>query len=251
MARALLLCDRRTGEAEVAATLDRLGDMRFRQKAASFASRLRGADPEDVLWEALMEALSYGGAREAFSLLAQRLTWERLRAQLAPLAATARRDEALRLLSEAAPSVSGHQTGTRPANRPERRLQGAAQLAARFAAESFVTRLSATLEQRTVRALKELIALFTVEGCVGRGRAVEIVANAALPWLAALGPEARTRRVESAFGALPLTARYGAVRHLYEATAGGVRTNFRRQQGMLYLLKQYCTQGGCGRCPLS
>jgi hypothetical protein len=27
--------------------------------------------------------------------------------------------------------------------------------------------------------------------------------------------------------------------------------DFRRQQGMLYLLKQYCTQGGCGRCPLS
>ena len=30
-----------------------------------------------------------------------------------------------------------------------------------------------------------------------------------------------------------------------------VRPSARRQQGMLYLLKQYCTQGGCGRCPLS
>ncbi len=242
---------RRTGEVEVGATLDRLGDMRFRQKAASFASRLRGADPEDVLWEALMEALGYGGAREAFRLLAQRVTWSRLRGQLAPLAATERAGEALRLLGEAVPSPSVRQAGTRPANGPERRLQGAARLAARFAAEGFVTRLSDTLEQRTPKALKELIGLFAVEGWVGRGRAVELVANAALPWLAALGPEAGTRRAESAFRALPLTARYGGVRHLYAATARGVSINFRRQQGMLYLLKRYCTQGGCGRCPLS
>ncbi len=242
---------RRTGEAEVASTLDRLGDMRFRQKAASFATRLRGAEPEDVLWEALMEALGYGSASVEFRLTAQRLPWNRLAAQLAPLAAKERGDEALRLLSEAVPGLPVHQAGTRPANRPERRLHGAARLAARFAAESFVTRLSAALEQRNAGALKELIALFTVEACVGRGRAVEIVANAALPWLAALGPEARTRRAEAAYAALPLTARYGGVRHLHEATAGGVSINFRRQQGMLYLLRQYCTQGGCGRCPLS
>ncbi len=43
---------------------------------------------------------------------------------------------------------------------------------------------------------------------------------------------------------------YGAVRHLHRALAP-VRPSARRQQGMLYLLKQYCTQGGCGRCPLS
>ena len=140
-------------------------------------------------------------------------------------------------------------------------------------------------------AIASLISALTVPGLVGRGRAVEIVANAVLPWLAALGPEQRVCRVEAIFACLPLSARYGAVRHLHEAVGAApaeesrkpnlesristtenqsqhlpfstrefrgreghqaaVPINFRRQQGMLYLLNQYCTQGGCGRCPLS
>jgi hypothetical protein len=92
-----------------------------------------------------------------------------------------------------------------------------------------------------------------VAGLIGRSRAIEVLANAVLPCLAAAGPEAAVRRAEAVYARLPLPARYGAVRHLHEAVGGaaGVRANFRRQQGMLYLLKQYCTQGGCGRCPLS
>jgi len=78
-----------------------------------------------------------------------------------------------------------------------------------------------------------------------------MIGNAVLPCLAALGPEARTRLAEALYRRLPLPARYGAVRHLHEAVGGALAVDFRRQQGMLYLLKQYCTQGGCGRCPLS
>jgi len=129
-----------------------------------------------------------------------------------------------------------------------------------------------------------LTALLTVPGLIGRSRAVEIIGNAVLPCLAAHGPEGHARLAEALYRRLPLPARYGAVRHLHEAVARvgkngkrqfenrsspfsvyapescrrevtargpGVRIDFRRQQGMLYLLKQYCTQGGCGRCPLS
>ncbi|MGH7606767.1 MAG: hypothetical protein ACREME_05465, partial [Gemmatimonadales bacterium] len=135
-------------------------------------------------------------------------------------------------------------------------------------------------DRRTIAAL---IAALTVPGLIGRPRAVELLANAVLPCLAALGPEVRARRAEALYRGLPLSARYGAVRHLHEAVGGrisenrkpktgrdpdrfrfsdfrprqdtgngiAVRVGFRRQQGMLYLLKQYCTQGGCGRCPLS
>ena len=78
-----------------------------------------------------------------------------------------------------------------------------------------------------------------------------MLVNAVLPLLAALGPEEHTRRAETLYGLLPLPARYGAVRHLHDAIGADVAINARRQQGMLYLLKQYCTQGGCGRCPLS
>ena len=96
-----------------------------------------------------------------------------------------------------------------------------------------------------------MTAALTVPGLIGRGRALEIVANAVLPWLAALGPEQRIRRAEAIFASLPVSDRYGTVRHLHEAVGKGVPMSFRRQQGMLYLLDQYCTQGGCGHCPLS
>jgi hypothetical protein len=93
-----------------------------------------------------------------------------------------------------------------------------------------------------------LIDAVTVPGLVGRPRAVELLTNAVLPVIAAAGEDSLA---EAAYGALPLPARYGAVKHIHAALGGEVPLNARRQQGMLYLLKQYCTQGGCGKCPLS
>jgi hypothetical protein len=200
----------------------------------------------------------------------------------------------------------------RPANRPEKRLRGAAALAARCAAKGPTGYFGDALDvshgpadsSRIAHAKSEngsdsrassldfppraLVAALTVPGLVGRSRAIELLANAVLPLLAAAGPKERVRRAEAAYRQLPLPARYGAVRHLHDAVGGGgteksavenreaakppavvrnpvsdyrtrgeppagpgVRVDFRRQQGMLYLLKQYCTQGGCGRCPLS
>jgi len=51
--------------------------------------------------------------------------------------------------------------------------------------------------------------------------------------------------------ALPRPAAYGPVRHLDDALGGAVRVDARRQQGMLFLRRHYCTQGRCGSCPLS
>ena len=66
---------------------------------------------------------------------------------------------------------------------------------------------------------------------------------------ATVPPEA-DRWIEGVFAALPAPARYGSVRHLHEVTRGAVPPSMRRGQGMLYLLGQYCTQGGSGsaRC---
>jgi hypothetical protein len=169
----------------------------------------------------------------------------------------------------------------RPANRPETRLRGAAALAVWLLDKGPVGYFARVLEAQDV---SRPVALPTVPGLIGRSRAIELLANAVLPCLAALGPEESARRAEAAYRRLPLPASYGGVRHLHEAVGGGgtaqtgkrktkndapdfrvsnfdfpgreraggsVRVDFRRQQGMLYLLKQYCTQGGCGRCPLS
>jgi hypothetical protein len=273
----------RSGAPAVAATLDRLGDMRFGQKTAGFARRLADREPDAVMWEALLSALGYGGAEEPMTSLAQLLPWGRLRADLLPLPPGERARAAQSLLTAAAATVTA--TGTaravRPANRPENRCKSAAVLAARFTDRGPA---AAFLPLVAAGDSPAMLALLTVPGLIGRPRAVELLANAVLPCLAATGSEAAGRRAEALFARLPLPARYGAVRHLHEAVGGAgwengkrtseygcgrvglpslefhrpdaaaggsVRINFRRQQGMLYLLQQYCTQGGCGRCPLS
>lgn len=255
----------RLGPPAVAAALDRLGDRRFQEKVQAFAVRFRSEDGEEVLWQALLEALGYGGNRDAFRLLAQRLPWLQLRAALAALpAAQERTAAARRLLQEAAfrpPLLPWQRRGLRPGNGPGRRLEGAAALAGRYAlrglAPAFL-RLAAEVAERGPEAL--IAGLIVPEGgqalpnggqaFVGRGRALEIAANVLLPFAAAWRP-AVAGAAASVYRRLPRPAAYGAVRHLDRALGGAVPIDARRQQGMLYLLRWYCTQGGCGRCPLS
>jgi hypothetical protein len=85
---------------------------------------------------------------------------------------------------------------------------------------------------------------------IGAARALELLTNAVLPFLAAGGEDGRARAMEL-YRALPRPAAYGAVRHLDDALGGAVRVDTRRQQGMLFLRRNYCTQGRCGSCPLS
>ena len=279
----------RTGIPAVGATLDRLGDMRFRAKASVFARRLATEEPEEALWRALIEALGYGGEQETYNAVALGVPWQRLREAMLAVSAAGRAAAAYGLLAAAAATLpTARERAVRPANRPESRLRGAAALAARFGEMGPLACLEGALEatnehgqdggrktpngdnsaisrarianfkprsehpSRTdANAITAMLTLLTVSGCIGRSRAVEMLANAVLPCLAAVGPEGRARRAEAFYARLPLPAQYGAVRHLHEAAGRAVRVDFRRQQGMLYLLRQYCTQGGCGRCPLS
>jgi len=241
----------RLGAGGVGEALDRLGAMRFRQKAAALAVRLRaGVTPEQLLWEGLLEALGYGADRAAMTELARAVTW--------PTAYVRARDGGApgveRALVRAWRGVRPNplfQAGVRPGNRAERRLQGAAVLAERFARSGGIgAALLGTLEDDA--SADSLVSVLTVPKLVGRGRAVEISGNAVLPLAAGLCPEPREHaRFEAAYASLPLPARYGAVRHLHAATGRDVPLGMRRQQGMLYLLRQYCSQGGCGKCPLS
>lgn len=239
----------RLGADGVVQTLERLGGMRFRQKAAAFGRMLReGAEIEEVLWAGLLEALAYGGEREAFRALAAAVPWGPLRTELLALQAPARKKAALARLAGCLQGA-WKSTGVRPGNRPERRLEAAAALAARFAEAGLAAALIGPLAEPQ-SAAREIVRALTVPGLAGRGRAVEIAANAVLPLAASLCGEAGAAVIEGVFARLPLSARYGSVRHLHEA-ALGLRIDMRRQQGMLYLSRQYCTQGGCGKCPLS
>ncbi len=243
----------RLGPDGAGAVLDRLGGIRFRQKAAAFGRRLETEEADQLLWEGLLEALGYGGDREAFRLLAGRLPWADVRAALLPLPAKERGAAARQLLFAAAGGYlfDGPARGAlRPGNRPERRLEGASALAARFATTGFAAALAPLVEQAAEGGARALTAALTVPSLVGPARAQETLVNAVLPCLAARGDERLSRRAEAVYGRLPLPARYGAVRHLHHALES-TPVSARRQQGMLYLLRQHCSQGGCGKCPLS
>lgn len=239
----------RMGEREVALTLERLGGMRFRQKAAALGKRLAAGEGVDhVLWGGMLEALAYGGEREAFRRLANDVTWAELRVEMSGVEAQSRVAAALARLSGAyVPEfVRG---GVRPGNSGGRRLEGAAVLAARFTGPGLAAALIGPLAAPE-SAAGVIVSALTAPALVGRARAIEIAANVVLPLAAALCDEPAASVIEGVYARLPLPARYGSVRHLREAAAG-VRIDARRQQGMLYLQRQYCTQGGCGRCPLS
>lgn len=246
----------RLGPEAAGAALDRLGDMRFRAKAHALAKRAGESGPGQALWEGLLEALAYGGERERFVQVARAVPWRLLDNVLSGMAPSQRAAAAEGLLLAAYSSLppppvgSSPARGGRPAARPEHRLHAAAVVASRLATSGPAATLLGCLPDDSPPAvrLRRLLALFTVPGAAGRGRAVEIAANVALPYLTAPG---REREALALYAALPLPARYGNVRHLHSALAGEVPLAARRQQGMLYLLNQYCTQGGCGKCPLS
>ena len=77
------------------------------------------------------------------------------------------------------------------------RLAGAAQLAARFTADGLLAGLSAYLDGGPGEARRTLMRFLTVAGAIGRARSIELLTNAVLPLLAALGPEAQSRRAEA------------------------------------------------------
>jgi hypothetical protein len=200
----------------------------------------------------LLEVLGYGGQRELMNAVGGNLSWSALRAGISALPARERRHSALRMLLTALEgarlSVPLVLRPLRPGNRPEARLKGAAALASRYAAEGLLGSLAGHFPEAAAGRSSRLVASLTVEGLIGRPRALEILTNAVLPVLGASG---EPDLAEAIYRALPLPARYGSVKHIHAALDRQVTLNARRQQGMLYLLKQYCSQGGCGKCPLS
>jgi len=243
----------RMGDEAVAAVLDRLGDIRFQQRAAELRRALAREDGEDALYGALLEALGYGGNREAFLHLARRLPWAQMRRVLLDVPPQERAAAAMEALAKAAtspPALAWRTTGLRPGNHPARRLEAAAHLAARYAEAGLVQGLEPLLGGDSAQAVASLTIRGWGRTLIGAGRAVEMLTNAVLPFFAA-GMEPRPGRALELYRGLPRPAAYGAVRHLDEAVGGTVRVDARRQQGMLLLLGSYCSQGRCGTCPLS
>lgn len=165
------------------------------------------------------------------------------------------------------PAVWKH-WGVRPENAAARRLAAAAALLERAKAPA------ALLASATAATVSEAVAPLVVaadgywrthhdvcaNACrlplalVGRARALEILINVVLPVACCGDDDVLAGRARALFARLPRPAVYGATKFIEAALASeGVRVpiNARRAQGLLELQRNWCTQGGCGRCGLS
>jgi hypothetical protein len=158
--------------------------------------------------------------------------------------------------------------GVRPENAPARRIAGAAALLARLASPTEMLAIAGLAEaDGVVAALRAEADGYWRDhydagsppcrlppAIVGRSRALEIAVNVVLPAAAACGDAALAAAARALYARLPRPAAYGATRFIEEALASDGRRvpiTARRAQGLLALQRDWCSQGGCGRCALS
>ena len=246
--------------AETGELLDRAGDERFRRKAALLGRFAAEQGPEQTLYEALQEGLGYRHNQQPFVKLAQ----------AAPIAALRR--AALPVLAEQRPivlrywllAVSGlpdytsaapprlppgvgpamerkewHLFRVRPANHPAARIEGVAELVARFLDRGLLAGLA-----DAAGSPSQLTAALTVDGrngspaLIGAGRARDLAVNAVLPLLHSLDGGAESPYL-ALYRRFPKLQGNEVVREMTEQLLPEERhtdvNNARRQQGLLHL----------------
>lgn len=258
----------RLGEDGVRAALRGAGEKRFEAKVLALRALADEVGEDEGLWRSLFDALGVGGDREGFRRLAVAFP-ERLAREVVAAAG----EEAVSCLSEALAHAAGLgdrpmvsveglppplrpalASSGRPANRPERRLAGLAGLYVHAGGDLPAFVRGSIDEAETAKVLvitwqvsREGVAL------LGPDRARELVLNVALPFAA--GDAALRQRAESLLAGLGAATAYGKTafleRHLRASSGRRLVRGALEQQGLLAYLGKWCSQGGCGRCPLS
>ena len=261
-ARALL------GDGAVDGLLRAAGERRLRAKAEALRVQAAAYGAEEALWRAVLDSLGVGGDRSGFRRLAEafpaglarRLTHGLgggearglLAAGLVYVAGLGPAPYGVEgLPSPVTPALASR---GRPANRPQRRLAGLASLYLRAGRDLQSYALGSVAAADKAGAL---IASWqaAVDGVsvLGPDRARELVLNVVLPF-ALLQPVLAEQALALA-GALPAAPAYGKTRFLEANLAPAEGKHAVRgalaQQGLLSMLGEWCSQGGCGRCPLS
>lgn len=239
-------------------------------------------DPDQIVYEGVMEGLGYATNRKPFIRLARMVTYRALQhLRTEPPRTRAVGIEAVLmwaagLLDQAAPEARKRQLirmvrgmdwlpkrrpiawklfRVRPANYPGRRISGIAAVLGR----TMDTGLSANLETALLADGAGGVTESLVElPFIGAGRAAEITVNVVLPYVNALGVVSNDPRLAQASLdeyrlASPLAA-YGSARRF--ASSMGIKTDrsvistARRQQGLLHLQKHLAsTLDSLGEAP--
>lgn len=276
----------RLGSTAVLQVLSDLGGVRLRTKAAALALDIARDGPDQSLYLALARALGQTRNVEPMAALARHLPLTELRAIAGAAAESGMAAEAAllgagglldgqfllwpatgelreeQLLSAwqrtgLAPSPAlGWAAGPqRPGAGPRERLRGLAGLVLRDGPPLDATKAEWLL--LLARGPKALLAALHVAGAIGQDRACELAINAVLPWLLAMyaNDEDLCAAVTSVFGELPAPAAYGQTKLITAALSRDDGTSLVRggavMQGALQMTRDWCTQGGCGHCPLS
>ena len=227
------------------AVLVRLGLRRLRAKAARAGRMVAAQGVGQALYALLLETLGGSANREAFAELARRMPLAVL-LESRPPAGVARAFAITAALRGAAGAAGLRRAGIRPLASPERRLESAGALVARWWREGPAPGWPDCLDGTdTWKA--------AVAPGIGRGMGIELAANAILPVGMASGAFSEAD-AGAQWLALPSPGTYGQLKQLEGWLGpGGARpfAGAARLQGGLLLQREYCSRGACGRCPLS
>ncbi len=287
---------------EVCEVLDRAGDTRLQQRVWRWSHREGEVGLMQVMYEAVLRALGSTGHRQHFQALARTVSWDELQRCLGsiPLQDRGLAAEALLLgLAGMVPSntctcgtmeaetrqyvmalqgywrtfpaaiqqcawhdVNWRQPNVRPANTPERRLAGMAQILAHYDGTSLfdaaVALCHTSYRQSAVRPARTLV--HSLARLIGTQRARTVVVDAILPVLmlyAQHGTDAALREhLLACYHTAPLLPDNHLLRYMHHRMLGndpallGLVTGARQQQGLLQLFTDFCgnDEGNCQGC---
>ena len=253
---------------QMAALLNRAGDVRFLWRSRQLQMLMGRQCPEQTLWESICEALGYRHNQHPFLMLATVAPIDRLTAAVRGAPAEQRELLAAGLLLRLAgfgdkgersvrplprglgPALDLHRWRlfrVRPSNHPRRRVEGSAALVARFAERGLIAGLDRAAEIGKPAAITRMLSVKDhangKPALIGAGRAGDIAVNVVLPFL-----HGRKLLAEDQAGAAAILKIYrdfgrlidneitrtlaGA---LQEPEWGRVANNARRQQGLIHL----------------
>ncbi|MCH8063540.1 MAG: DUF2851 family protein [Chloroflexi bacterium] len=254
-------------QSDIGDRLDAAGDGRFLSKSSGFALAVESSSPEEVLYQAMMEALGYASNRRPFRELARRVPLSTLAAFRHEPAATrylailallgktsglleaveeAARRTGLRRLSEKLPKTRPLSRDAwdlhrvRPTNHPAGRVVGAASIVDMYSDRGLLTGLEEDLRENGPRYVSKRL---TVKPYVGTGRAGDIVVNVVLPFLHAYAGIRRDRDLGDlclkGFRSFPRLGDNEILREMRKLLGLDPETvhNARRQQGLMQLYR--------------
>ncbi len=252
---------------EIGDRLDAAGDGRFLARSSGFALAVRSSSPEDVLYEAIMEALGYASNRRPFRELANCAPLSTLAAfrhepvttrHLAILALLGKTSGLLEAVERTA-GLSGlarlaeklpktrplsrdawdlHRV--RPTNHPARRVVGAAIIVDMYSVMGLLKGLEEDLREHGPRYVSKRL---TVRPYVGAGRAGDIVVNVVLPFFHAysgiIKDHALARTCIEGYRKFPRLSDNDILREMRRLLGLDLETvhSARRQQGLMQLYR--------------